>query len=100
MPTKREWLDSVNTTFNKPVSLDPALLRSAAVQFEKLTQQPEWDRFLEKVQARRNEFWTQYESWRDQLEYAKNEERVKECQINCAVFKNCAMALDEIMALP
>jgi hypothetical protein len=104
MPTKQEWMNSTllgsagagaaKTTY------DLSMLRSAAVQAEKLTGVPEWDRFLEKVQARRNEFWAQYESWREQLEIAKNEDAVKAAQINCAIYKNCAFALDEIMALP
>ena len=101
MPTRQEWLNSTrHSSVPARPQYDPGLLRSAAVQAEKLTGTPEWDRFLEKVQARRNEFWAQYESWRDQLEIAKDENAVKAAQINCAIYKNCAFALDEIMALP
>jgi hypothetical protein len=100
MPTRQEWLSSVAAPSPQKYAVDHALLRSAAVQAEKLTGTPEWDRFLEKVQARRNEFWQQYESWLAQLEIAKNEDSVKAAQINCAIYKNCAFALDEIMALP
>jgi hypothetical protein len=100
MPTRSEWLNTVRS--GEPVQrrYDAGLLRSAAVQAEKLTGTPEWDRFLEKVQSRRNEFWQQYEGWLAQLEIAKNEDAVKAAQINCAIYKNCAFALDEIMALP
>jgi hypothetical protein len=100
MPTRQEWLDSHTMKPVLRIPPDNALLRSAAVQAEKLTGTPEWDRFLEKVQARRNEFWQQYESWLAQLEIAKDEVAVKAAQINCAIYKNCAFALDEIMALP
>jgi hypothetical protein len=100
MPTKQEWMDSHQMKPVLRMPPDNALLRSAAVSAEKLTQRPEWDSFLTKVQARRDEFWKQYESWREQLEIAKNEDAVKAAQINCAIYKNCAFALDEIMALP
>jgi hypothetical protein len=101
VPTKTEWLNAQRlSSYPAKPQYDAGLLRSAAVQAEKLTGTPEWDRFLEKVQARRNEFWQQYESWLAQLEIAKDEVAVKAAQINCAIYKNCAFALDEIMALP
>jgi hypothetical protein len=100
MPTKSEWLDRVHTKADDRPGYDLGLLKSAAVQQEKLTGSPEWDQFLTKVQARRDEFWKQYESWRERLEFAKTDDIVKECQINVALYKNCALALDDIMDLP
>jgi hypothetical protein len=100
MPTKSEWNNHILGNGTVAQRYDLGLLKSAAVQQEKLTGSPEWDQFLTKVQARRDEFWKQYESWRERLEFAKTDDMVKECQINVALYKNCALALDEIMDLP
>lgn len=99
-PTRKEYLSSLRGEVSQAKEPVSSLLKSAAVNAEKLTGSPEWDRFLEKVQARRNELWAQYQNWIERLEQAGSDEAVKQCQINAAIHKNCAFVLDEIMGLP
>ena len=100
MSTRQDYLSLVKQRQAQDRTVSLSLLKSAAVQAEKLTSSPEWDRFLSQVMARRNEFQAEYESWRNILEDAIEPDKVKQAQIAVAVNKMCARLLDEIMDLP
>lgn len=101
-PSQREVLQFLEKKQSHQPSpaIDAGLLKSAAVSAEKLTGTPEWDRYLSYMQAEREEFQKQYIGWREKLEYAKSQEDVKECQINCAIYKSCVQVLEKFMELP
>lgn len=99
-PTKRE----VDVYMAKHPKTAPQftmdLLKSAAVQSERLTGQPEWDAYLQRLQPLLDEAKAAAAGWLERLGGALKDEDVRIAQFNYHACRARVATLEEVMALP
>jgi len=77
-----------------------SILQSAAVSSEHLTQSPEWNAYLEKLQVLLNDAKVSAATWLERLGGAMEDKDVRVAQFNYQAAHARVKTLEEVMALP
>lgn len=104
-PTRQEFLHLVQQeSLGRPyqTSVDTALgmIKTAAVSFEHLTNDPNWDRFLSYVQAKLDEAKKEREQWLSHCGHVGEEASLRHSQMQYNRFDAVVKVLEEVMGLP
>ena len=81
-------------------ALDLAVLHSAAVKSEQLTDHPGWDLFLEQLQGRVEQAQAECAAWSERLHTPLGDTDLHIAQCNWHLWKSRVDTLHEVMELP
>lgn len=104
-PTRQEFIHLVQQeSLGRPyqTSVDTALgmIKTAAVSFEHLTNDPNWDRFLSYVQAEIDQHKKERDNWLLVCANAAGDREMREAQLAYIAHNNRVIALEYVVGLP
>ena len=102
MPSRAEYLAYIESTQQPRLTRDLAadIVRTAAVSFEHLTNNPEWDRFLSMVQAELERCKAERDRCLSECGEAASEDMLRHWQLQYQFHKGSVKALEGVMGLP
>ena len=103
-PSYTEWKqrsgESVGTVHNPSFETALGMIKTAAVSFEHLTNDPHWDRFLSHVQDRLAIAKRDQSMWLEVCAAASEEQEIRKAQLNYHLMTGKVHAYEEMLILP
>ena len=102
-PTKalfETYLESIHKTPTPTINVAMGMLKTAAVSFDHLTNDPHWDRFLSLLQAKYEDAKKERDRWKELMTLSFSDSGLREAQCAYHGFRAQVELLEYILGLP